>query len=446
MASISRRFKDYEIIVNAVSFLMVLTEFFVYRAVGFIYSAAYAVLGISSIAAFALYLLSKKYDHRIFKSAYRFSIVFILSSLAICVYDTHFKHLNNKKIDNTYLTEIAAQHYDYSKQITGNAGINLTKGDSLSCIIFRHDRSEFGLLDKIYCIKFPDQNESIHYVDDRVTNNAELINDKGSYRLPSSSKLAVQGIIHYNNQDWDKAITCFIKASEMNEANSLYHLYKIYKAGYGCKPKEENALDSLLNAASKQGSLIAKLELAKYYLYKTPLDSNRLEAAENLLKDILHYSPSFEVIHFQHCQTYLSALETLTYLYEVTSKKNEAYKVYRKLYKKLEFKQITELVLYKYVILCIETQRYKEAEKLLQYGRSMNSDVCYYLTAKLLQEKNGDGRYDKAIEKHLLYAAHKLNHQLSRKELAEYYTRKGDTERADLWQQLYNVEYTNVIK
>ena len=76
----------------------------------------------------------------------------------------------------------------------------------------------------------------------------------------------------------------------------------------------------------------------------------------------------------------------------------------------------------------------------------MNSDVCYYLTAKLLQEKNGDGRYDKAIEKHLLYAAHKLNHQLSRKELEEYYTRKGDAERADLWQQLYNVEYTNVIK
>ena len=59
MVSISRRFKDYEIIVNAVSFLMVLVEFFVYRAVGFIHSAAYAVLGISSMAALVLYLLYK---------------------------------------------------------------------------------------------------------------------------------------------------------------------------------------------------------------------------------------------------------------------------------------------------------------------------------------------------------------------------------------------------
>ena len=446
MVSISRRFKDYEIIVNAVSFLMVLVEFFVYRAVGFIHSAAYAVLGISSMAALVLYLLYKKYNHRIFKSIYRFSIVFIISCLGICVYDTYFKHLNNRKINNAYLTEIAAQNYDYSKKITGDGSMNLTKGDPLSCIIFRHDTKEFGILDEIYCIKFPDHNESVHYVDDSVKKNAELIDDKGSYRLPSCSKMTVQGIIHYKNQDWDKAIPCFIKASEMNDANSLYYLYKIYKEGYGCKPHPEYAIIDTLKKASKHGSLKAKLELAKYYLYETPFDRSRIETAEYLLKDILYYSPSFETIHFYHCQTCLSALKTLMDLYEATSRKNEAYKVLRKFYKKLEYEQITEFALHKYAILCIETQRYKEAEKLLRYGRSLNSDICYYLTAKLLQERNDDGRYDEEIEKNLLYAAHKLNHQLSRKELSEYYSQKGDTKRADLWQELYNIEYTNIIE
>ena len=53
---------------------------------------------------------------------------------------------------------------------------------------------------------------------------------------------------------------------------------------------------------------------------------------------------------------------------------------------------------------------------------------------------------DEEIEKNLLYAAYKLNHQLSRKELSEYYSQKGDTKRADLWQELYNIEYTNIIE
>lgn len=435
MSSFSRHFKSFEIIMSAVSFFMLVAEFFIYRAVGFMYSFGYVVLGISSVLVFVFYQIYRRHKHAIFKSLYLFFIIYTVGSIAICCYDRYFKYLNNKKVDLAYMTQMAAIEINVVER--NQVGL-------LECIIFRHDTKPLPPSRNVHSI-FEEFNESIYYVGHGILKRSELKKDKANHMLPSYSSWAIRGIVHYNQKDWVNALSCFHKAGEMNDANSLYYLYKIYKHGYGCKSNPQKAAD-YLEKASRYGSLEAKLELAESYLYEAPGDLKRIEAAENLLKDIVYYKPSFEILNGPLLNTFVTAYEKLIHLYQSTAKTNEAFKVVKKMYDNGVPEAFAPFLISELAVFSIDTGRYKKAEKYLQYGRSQNDALSYYLTAYLFKQKNHDGKYDKDIEQYLLHAAHKMNHQLSRTELAKYYLERGDTVRANLWQELYNIKYTNKIE
>lgn len=453
MPSLKEYLNKYDIVINTISTITVLLEFFIYRAVRFAASHATLLLFIATILTLTSYFFYRKYGRKLFHTIYSLLLAISIATLSICIYDRYIKHHHKEDIETALLTKATYRHYNMFLEDMQKQGIAVSE-DVTACIFFREGRTDIKeFIKQDHLLRTPDKvtyfnsnNQKVNlYACEMNIIKAEALKDKKNHFLPSSTHDLFLGIQAFNKFQFASSAGHFKKASEEGNAVADYYLYHIYKYGYGCTPDNELAYKHLRNSAI-HGSIDAKYELACHHLDKDAPSLWDIDFAASNLTEILNFAPRSQIYSAEYFIPMLDAFLKLMKLYDVIGRPRDAYRMSKLVYNKVsESYTVPPVILIEYAVKCYNMGKKKKVRDLLSEGRELDYDSAYYLSALLLMEDNQNRKHDREIEQYLLHAARYLEHQQSRELLSQFYTERNDSTRAELWERLYEINYSNKI-
>lgn len=451
MKTFGKYLSKYEIVVNTISLFIVFLEFFVYRGIRFAAAHATIFLFVSVAITLIFFFLNKKRTKQIFHTLYSIMLAISVTTLGICIYDRYIKSHNSKDTETVLLTEASVRLYKLFLEETSDSP-NKVNTDITTCIFYRKDKKDIHSFIKFNNHYIPSREinyfstnyrrDNLYSLDKKIINK-NILKDKDNHFLPKSTHDVILGVREFNKLSPGFGIEFFKKASEDGNALADLYLYEIYKYGHGCTADTKLA-NKYLNKASNGGSLTAKYILACQYLDKDSPSHWDLDIADGILKEILLFKPNNELYIEDYNKIYSQAFIKIMSLYDVIYKPREAYRISRRAYKSISKKYVVpEYILIKHVINCINLNKEQKALKYLEEGRRLEYASAYRISATLLSSTNVNHQNDKEIEQYLIHSARNLEDQNSREDLIQFYISRKDTVRAEIWQKLYDIEYSN---